>query len=253
MIQQSLPSSGAKGGRRILAVSAHPDDVEFTSGGSLTRWAAEGWAVHLVVCTDGGKGSRDPAVNPSELAARRRQEQQAAAETLGVTGVAFLDHPDGTLATQSDLVAELAHLIRQVRPGRLLCWDPWRRYELHPDHRAAGFATLDAVLAAGNPHYPSTSSGHRFPEQLAEGDRERGLEAHQVPEVYLFGAEEPDTWVDITESFERKMAALECHASQVDNIRDLAQEMSHCAREHGERGGATYAEAFKVLRPFCDT
>ncbi len=238
--------------KRVVAVSAHPDDVEFTSGGSLARWAAEGWTNYLVVCTDGGKGSHDPAVDPAQLAARRREEQQVAAETLGVAGVTFLDYPDGTLATQSELTVELTQLIRQVRPNRLLCWDPWRRYQLHPDHRAAGVATLDAVLAAGNPHY--------FPEQLAEG-----VEAYQVPEVYLFGAEEPDTWVDITTTFEHKMAAIECHASQVDNIRNLAQQMSQCALDYGKQSGrvdagelhpptrATYAEAFKVLHPFCDT
>lgn len=95
------------------------------------------------------------------------------------------------------------------------------------------------MLAAGNPHY--------FPEQLADG-----VTAHRVEEVYLFGAEEPDTWVDITETFERKMAAVECHASQVENIRQLAQQMSHCAREHGRQGGPAYAEAFKVLHPFCE-
>jgi len=255
MIQPGLPSSGVKGGRRILAVSAHPDDVEFTSGGSLARWAAEGWRTHLVVCTDGGKGSLDPRVDPQVLAARRREEQRAAAETLGVAEVAFLDHPDGTLAAAPDLVEELGGLIRRFRPQRLLGWDPWRRYQLHPDHRAAGLATLDAVLAAGNPHY--------FPEQLAEGG-----EAHQVPEVYLFGAEEPDTWVDITETFERKVVAIAAHHSQVARLPDLVEGMRRCNRDYGQQCGrvdadssesgridtrCTYAEAFKVLHPFCDT
>lgn len=174
------------------------------------------------------------------LAARRRREQHVAAQTLGIAEATFLEYPDGTLAAQSELVAALTLFIRRIRPERLLCWDPWRRYELHPDHRAAGFATLDAVLAAGNPHY--------FPEQLA-GE----LKAYQVPEVCLFGAEEPDTWVDVTATFEQKMAAIECHTSQVENVRELAQQMSRCAREYGEQSDATYAEAFTVLRPFCDT
>lgn len=224
--------------RCVLAVSAHPDDVEFTSGGSIARWGAEGWTVHLVVCTDGGKGSHDPAIIPAELAARRREEQLAAAELLGISQVVFLSYPDGELGRASELVAELTQVIRRFRPRRALGWDPWRRYELHPDHRAADLATLDAVLAAGNPHY--------FPEQLAEG-----VGPHQVSEIYLFGAEEPDTWVDISETFERKMASIECHASQVENIGDMARQMSHCARDYGEQSGATYAEAFKVLRPFC--
>jgi LmbE family N-acetylglucosaminyl deacetylase len=228
------------GGKHILAISAHPDDVEFTSGGSLARWAAEGWAVSLVVCTDGGKGSHDPTIAPADLAAVRQVEQQAAAEILGIAEVIFLGHPDGDLAWVRELAETLSWHIRRWRPDRLVSWDPWKPYQLHPDHRAAGLAVLDAVLAAGNPHY--------FPHQLAGG-----LSPHQVPEVYLYGAAESDTWVDITATFEQKMAAIEAHRSQVGHLRTLAEQMSHCNREYGEQGGVTYAEAFKVLRPFCDT
>lgn len=227
-------------GRRLLAVSAHPDDVEFTSGGSVARWAAEGWQVWLAVCTDGGKGSPDPAMDPHLLAARRRQEQRDAAATLGVGAVFFLDHPDGGLDKTPQLAEELALLIRQVRPHRLLGWDPWKRYQLHPDHRAAGLATLDAVLAASNPHY--------FPEQLIPG-----AETHQVPEVFLYGTEEPDTWVDIGATFERKMAAIACHASQMKDLGELTWQMRRCAQDYGRQSATTCAEAFKALHPFCDT
>jgi LmbE family N-acetylglucosaminyl deacetylase len=226
--------------RCVLASSAHPDDIEFTSGGSLARWIGEGWVVSLVVCTDGGKGSQNPAIIPAELAAIRRAEQQAAAKILGITEIVFLDHPDGELSRASNLVETLALHLRRRRPNRLVSWDPWKPYQLHPDHRAAGLAVLDAVLAAGNPHY--------FPYQLAAG-----LSPHQVPEIYLYGAAEPDTWVDITATFEQKMAAIEAHRSQVGHLRTLAEQMSHCNRQYGEQGGATYAEAFKLLRPFCDT
>ncbi|MFQ5856836.1 MAG: PIG-L deacetylase family protein [Anaerolineae bacterium] len=164
--------------KRVLAVSAHPDDVEFTSGGSIARWRDEGWAVHLAVCTDGGKGSHDPMAEPARLAARRREEQLAAAEVLGIAEVVFLDYPDGELNRAPDpsgsspsgpsLVAELTRLIRRFRPQRVLAWDAWRRYELHPDHRAAGLATLDAVLAAGNPHYLRTQSRERSIHDEAE-------------------------------------------------------------------------------------
>ena len=228
------------GAKRLLTISAHPDDIEFTSGGSLARWVGEGWAVSLVVCTDGGKGSQDPAIIPAELAAVRRAEQQAAAEILGIAEVVFLNHSDGELSWTPNLVESLALHIRRQRPDRLASWDPWKPYQLHPDHRAAGLAVLDAVLAAGNPHY--------FSHQLAAG-----LSAHQVPEVYLYGAAEPDTWVDITATFEQKMAAIEAHRSQVGHLRSLAEQMSHCNRQYGEQGGVTYAEAFKLLRPFCDT
>jgi LmbE family N-acetylglucosaminyl deacetylase len=228
--------------RRLLAISAHPDDVEFTSGGSLARWAAEGWATYLVVCTDGSKGSQNPRDTREGLALARRHEQEAAAEALGVTELIWLGHRDGELARVPDLVEELAQQIRRIRPDRLLAWDAWRPYELHPDHRAAGLAAVDAVLAAGNPHF--------YPEQLQE---EPGLQPQRVEEVYLFGTDQRDMWVDITATFERKMAAIACHASQIAGLRDLALKMSYCNQGYAQGHGVTYAEVFKVLHPFCDT
>jgi LmbE family N-acetylglucosaminyl deacetylase len=224
----------------LLAISAHPDDVEFTSGGSLARWVAEGWRVHLVVCTDGSKGSHDPLVQPRELARLRRQEQEAAGKWLGITQMVWANYPDGELSGASDLVEWLTEIFRRVRPYRLLSWDPWKPYQLHPDHRAAGLAVLDAVLAAGNPHY--------FPSQLAAG-----LRPHRVAEVYLFGSDQPDVWVDITATLEAKLAAIKHHSSQIDNAGELVASMSHCNRDYGARSGYAYAEAFKVLHPFCDT
>ena len=135
-----------------------------------------------------------------------------------------------------DLVAELVRLVRRCRSQRQLAWDPWRRYQLHPDHRAAGPAALDAVLAAGNPHY--------YPGRLA---------AHRVEEVYLFGADEPDTWVDVTTTFEQKLAAIACHGSRVDKTPHLAEDVRRCNVDYGRQGGLVYAEAFKVLCPFCET
>jgi len=155
-----------------LAISAHPDDVEFTSG-----------------------GSQDPAVVPAELAVVRQAEQWTAARVLGIADVTCLGYPDGELSRALDLVETLARHIRRLRPDQLVSWDPWKPYQLHPDHRAAGLAALDAILAAGNPHY--------FPHQLVNS-----LSPHQVPEVYLYGAAEPDTWVDITATFGQKMAAI---------------------------------------------
>jgi LmbE family N-acetylglucosaminyl deacetylase len=226
--------------RSLLAISAHPDDAEFTSGGSLARWAAEGWHVHLVVCTNGGKGSQDPTLQLAELAQVRCREQQAAAATLGMAQVIWLDYPDGELSGASDLVERLTKIIRQLRPDRLLAWDAWKPYQLHPDHRRAGLAAVDAILAAGNPHF--------YPEQLQEG-----LSPHRIEEVYLSGTDAPDEWVDITATFERKMRAIECHASQITSLRDMALQMSQCNRGYGAERGYTYAEAFKVLHPFCDT
>ncbi len=229
-------------GQRLLVVSAHPDDAEFTSGGSLARWTSEGWQATLVVCTDGSKGSQDPDDDPKLLSMTRRAEQDRAARLLGIEEIVWLGHPDGELAQTAALHEELAYLIRKHRPHRLLTWDVWRPYQLHPDHRAAGLTTMDAILAAGNPHF--------YPEQLRPPHNTR---PHRVEEVYLYGADQPDVWIDITDTLERKMAAIERHQSQVTSLRDMALKMSHCNRERAAGHGYTYAEAFKVLHPFCDT
>ncbi len=190
-----MSDTDSTNGKILLALSAHPDDVEFTSGGSLARWVGEGWRVHLVVCTDGSKGSQDPLVDPDELARLRQQEQAAAAKQLGVTQILWGHYRDGQLSQAPDLVEWLTEVFRRVRPHRLLSWDPWKPYQFHPDHRAAGLAALDAVLAAGNPHY--------FPTQLT-----KGLQPHRIEEVYLFGTDQPDVWVDITATLEVKLTAI---------------------------------------------
>lgn len=225
---------------RLLAVSAHPDDIEYTSGGSLSRWSAEGWLVHLVVCTDGSKGSQNPDDDPESLVNLRRAEQDEAARVLGVHEMIWLGYPDGELMQAADLIEQLALQIRLTRPTRLLTWDAWRPYQLHPDHRAAGMATMDAILAAGNPHF--------YPQQLTEE-----VKPHQVGEAFLYGTNEPNQWVDITKTFEVKMKSIESHLSQVDHLPELALRMSHCNENHGKEKGYAYAEAFKVLYPFCDT
>lgn len=224
---------------RLLAISAHPDDVEYTSGGSLARWVDENWIIHLIACTDGSKGSQNPEDNPKTLSDLRLVEQKEAAQVLGIRKVVWLGYPDGELAQATDLVEQLAYQIRIFQPTRLLTWDAWRLYQLHSDHRTAGLAALDAVLAAGNPHF--------YPKQLAEG-----LKPYRVEEAYLYGSDHPDKWIDITNTFENKMKAIGCHQSQVDYLPELALKMSHCNKDHGAEKGYTYAEAFKVLHPFCD-
>jgi len=223
---------------RALIVAAHPDDAEFTCGGTVAKLVREQWQVDHVICTNGDKGSNNPSDSPRQLAQAREREQRVAAQRLGVSKVWFLGHPDGELAHTPTLVVELARLIRADHPDRLFAWDPWRRYQLHPDHRTAGLAALDAVLVAGNPHY--------FPEQL---DPTR---AYRVEEVYLFGSDEPDIRIDITETFAVKMSAIEEHRSQVANIKVVAEQMSQCNRGTGATNDFAYAEAFKVLHPFCE-
>lgn len=223
---------------RVMAIFAHPDDAEFTCGGTVSAWAEAGSEVAYVACTDGDKGGDDLPIASGELAQLRREEQREAARHLGVRDVYFLGHPDGDLARVQGLEEELVRLIRGFRPEMVLAWDPWKRYQLHPDHRAAGMASLDAVVVAANPRM--------YPGQL-----DGGVRPHRTEMVYLFGAEEPDTWVDVSETFGAKLEAIALHKSQVRDAEELAGWMSRCNREYGVQAGYAYAEAFKVLKPFC--
>lgn len=225
---------------RVLVVFAHPDDAEFTSGGTIAAWASKGSKIYYVVCTDGSKGDDVDRFSAEDLILRRQEEQQNAAKVLGIKSVTFLGHTDGELVSDQALKAELVSLIRMLKPDVLLTWDPWRHYQLHTDHRATGQAALDAAIGAGSARY--------FPEQL--GDR---LRPHRVEEIYLFGTDSPDVWVDITGTFPRKMKAISHHASQVTGtIADIEKEVGDWNRHLGESKGYTYAEAFKVLRPHCE-
>lgn len=226
---------------RALAVYAHPDDPEISSGGTLARWAAAGAAVHIVITTRGDKGTNDPDSDPDELARLRMEESAAAARVLGVESVHHLDHPDGEIDDDRALRADLVRHIRRLRPDVVLCPDPTSvffgdGYINHRDHRITGWATLDAVApAAGNPHY--------FPELRAEG-----LDVHQPRAVYLSGTFEPNRWVDIAATLDQKIEALFCHASQLAEtgewFRDFLRETAEAA---GRSAGITYAEGFRRI------
>jgi LmbE family N-acetylglucosaminyl deacetylase len=191
---------------RILVVAAHPDDVDFGAAGSVAAWTDAGAAVTYCVITDGDAGGFDPAVPRAEIPAIRRAEQTAAAAEVGVQDLVFLGYPDGRLQLSLELRRDLARVIRQVRPDRVLAPSPERHWERifvsHPDHLAAGEATLCAV-------YPDARNPFAFPELADEG-----LAAHTVGEVWVMGAARPDTFVDVTATFDRKVAALRAHASQ---------------------------------------
>lgn len=225
--------------RKVMVVFAHPDDAEFVAGGAIAKWAAQASVIWYVVCTDGSKGSHIENLPPGDLARRRENEQREAAAILGVKQVIFLRYSDGELEADQRLKAELVQLIRRFQPGVVLSWDPWRHYQLHSDHRASGLAAVDAVMAAAMPAH--------FPEHLQEG-----LQAHRVDEVYLFGTDNPDLWVDTSDTFAQKIAAIARHASQVADIAKVKEEIGNWNRHLGESKGFTHAEAFKVLRPHCE-
>lgn len=226
---------------RVLAIYAHPDDPEISSGGTLACWAAAGAAVHIVVTTRGDKGTSDPDADPDELARVRVEESAAAARVLGVASVHHLDHSDGEIDEDRALRADLVRHIRRLRPVVVLCPDPTSvffgdGYINHRDHRVTGWATLDAVSpAAGNPHY--------FPELRAEG-----LDVHQPRAVYLSGTFEPNLWVDIGATLDKKIEALFCHASQLTETGDWFREfLRETAEAAGRTAGVTYAEGFRRI------
>jgi LmbE family N-acetylglucosaminyl deacetylase len=241
-----MPSVNLPVPARALAIAAHPDDVEFQCGATLAKWAAAGCQVNHLILTDGSKGSWEPTEDLATLVATREDEQRAAARALGATGeVVFLGRTDGeldaSLTTQSEVVA----WIRRLRPDVVLGHDPWKRYRLHPDHRTAGFVTVDAVVAARDPHF--------FPEQ--------GLAHHRPDALLLFEADEPDHYEDVDGHAEAKLAALECHQSQfrttmyIDPDDDGTQRAAFRERittrlaEVGADAGFALAERFKVISP----
>ncbi|MFM8303079.1 MAG: PIG-L deacetylase family protein [Actinomycetota bacterium] len=226
---------------RVLAVYAHPDDPEISCGGTLAKWTAAGAHVEVLVTTRGEKGTADPNADLDALAARRREETRAAAAVLGVAATHHLEYGDGDLDDDAALRNDIVRHVRRVRPDAVLCPDPTAiffggSYFNHRDHRVTGFATLDAVApAAANPHY--------FPEHLRDG-----LAVHQVASVYLSGTLEPDTWVDISATLERKIDALFCHVSQLTETGEWFREFLRAsAEEAGRAAGVAYAEAFRRI------
>jgi LmbE family N-acetylglucosaminyl deacetylase len=229
---------------RALTVGAHPDDAEFGAGGTLAKWAAAGCEVTMVVVTDGSKGTWDPSMDAARLAAIRKDEQLAAARALGAARVVHLDHVDGELQYSMALRAQVCLQIRLHRPDVLLGHDPWQRYQVHPDHRAAGLAIVDGMVAARDAHF--------FPEQ--------GVAAHRPTALLLWSADDPDHWEDVSGHLDTKVAALLCHASQGSTTMGLeavddteraafASRIHDWARRSGAPAGLDAAEAFKRLTP----
>ena len=226
--------------QRVLVMMAHPDDIEFGVAGTVAAWTRKGVEVIFCLITDGAAGSNDPDVNLAELIRTRQAEQRAAAAVLGVSEVHFLGYPDGTLEPTLGLRRDLTRLIRRLRPDRVVAQDPAtifvrRGYINHPDHRAAGEAALYAV-------FPSAETRPIFPELLTEG-----LEPHKVKDLYLALTLEPDTWVDISDTFEDKIEALVQHRSQVseERVRGFVENFNG---ENGRVVGVKYAEMFRVMK-----
>lgn len=223
---------------RVLAIYAHPDDADVAAAGTLCRWTKGGASVHLVVAADGGRGSLDASVTPAALAARRSVELDEACAITGVS-VEVLGMGDGTIENSAAFRRDLVALVRRHRPDVVLSHDPTavffgRHYFNHADHRALGWAVLDAVApAAAMPHY--------FPDAGA---------AHLVAEVLLSGTLEPNCAVDVFSYLDAKVSAVACHRSQFDDHGDaIGDVLRQRAAEEGRRAGLKAAETFRLLRP----
>jgi LmbE family N-acetylglucosaminyl deacetylase len=231
--------------RTVLTIGAHPDDAEFGAGGTLSRWAQAGTDITILVITDGSKGSWDPDEDQDALIARRIAEQRAAADVLGARHCEHLGYVDGELECTMALRNDVARAIRRFMPDVVLTHDPWQRYQLHPDHRAAGLAAVDGVVTAREP--------------LALSDS--GLPAHRPEAILLWSADAPDHAERIKRHHaDRKIEALLCHSSQgITTMGDPDRGIAHKAEfmdkidawhvRSGEMLDTKPAEIFKRLTP----
>ncbi len=224
-----------------MVVTPHPDDAEIGCGGTVAKWIGEGTRIVYVLCTNGDKGTGDRDMTSERLAALREEEQAQAAAALGVREVVYLRHPDGGLEDSAELREQLVRAIRAHRPDTVFCPDPFRQsFYLHRDHRICGQVTLDAVFPFARDHL-------HFPDHL----RVDGLEPHKVGEILMWGTEAPDTFVDIAETIDLKIAALLKHATQVAGAgsdRDVEEFVKANASRMGQRAEMPYAEAFRAVQ-----
>ncbi len=223
---------------RVLVIAAHADDIEFGASGSIARWINEGAQVTYCIVTDNSAGSNDPAADLAWLVIKREEEQRASAAVIGVTDVRFLGYRDGDLQPTMELRRALTRIIREVRPDRVLSPDPTtvlieNFYVNHPDHRAVGEAALYAV-------FPSAGTRPIFPDLLVEG-----YEPHDVRDLYLMLSNQPDVFVDITDTIDLKVEALLCHESQVGP--EVEEEIRRYGAEDGKLAGYAYGESFRVM------
>lgn len=228
---------------RALFIYAHPDDVDFSAAATAAKWAKGGCQVIYVVLTNGDAGTHDPQMTKQKLARIRRMEQEAAAAVVGAKACIFLGYQDGLLQPTLALRKQLVRLIRQHRPQAVVCGDPRRyfsgsTYINHPDHRAAARVAVEAV-------FPAAEMNLLYPDLLEEG-----LAGHKPNYVYISTRDDPDCYVDVTETIELKIEALRQHSSQMEG-RDPGPRIRERQALFGEQVGCAYAESFRriTLKP----
>lgn len=221
-----------------MVITPHPDDAEYGVAGTVAKWVRAGRRVVYVVCTNGDKGTSDPDLDPGELVRIRRREQEDAARLLGVSRVVFLDLPDQGLEDTPEFRKLLVRQIRTFRPDTVVTADPYRRYIWHRDHRITGRVALDAVFPYARDHLA-------YPDLLTEG-----LLPHKVREMLFWAAEEVNLRLDVTETFDLKLAALRCHKSQIEPLDTPEWEAWLRQRYRDNAAGQEfeYAEAFHYVK-----
>lgn len=227
---------------RVLVVTAHPDDVDFGAAGTIATWSDAGVEVTYCIVTDGDAGGFDPTIPRGQIAGIRRAEQTAAAKEVGVTALQFLGYPDGRLVASLDLRRDISREIRRYRPDIVVCQSPQRDFQRifasHPDHLAAGEATLSAV-------YPDARNPFTFTELIDEG-----FEAHSAWQVWIMGGPNANRFVDTTDQFDRKLTALRRHASQHQDPDAMAGRVRSWNESLGAAAGfgsGRTAESFLII------
>ena len=220
-----------------MTIFAHPDDMEFSCGATLAKWAKAGCEISVVLCTSGNVGTHDAKYTPHTLASVREAEQKNACAVLGIKHLEFLRHDDSRLVADLTLRRELVHLIRKYKPEVVFCGDPnlvfWGNNRInHPDHRAAALAALDAI-------FPCASMELLWPEAGP---------AHEVHGVYVRAFEHLDLWIDVADTIELKIRALREHHCQLDGMTSLEEMIRQRAADAGKDKGMAYAENFRVVR-----
>lgn len=221
---------------------AHPDDCDFGAGGTIAQWTAKGIEVSYCIITNGDQGGEESGIPLEEMAQVRQKEQRDAGAALGVTDITYLNYRDGWLMPSIELRKEIVKAIRIAKPDRMLVQSPERNWERifasHPDHLAAGETAIQAV-------YPDARNPYAFTDL-----KDAGFEPWRVREVWMTGSPTPNHFVDITETFDKKMAALHSHVSQTAHNKELENMVREWGQRNAEAQGlpaGKIVEIFKVI------